>query len=43
MEKDRTTTEITLRSCSEMNDQMTVDFARKAVAEITKVTKELTK
>lgn len=36
-------TEITLRSCSEMNDQMTVDFARKAVAEITKVTKELTK
>lgn len=36
-------TEITLRSCSEMNDQMTVDFARKSVAEITKVTKELTK
>lgn len=36
-------TEITLRSCSEMNDQMTVDFARKSVAEISKVTKELTK
>ena len=36
-------TEITLRSCSEMNDQMTVDFARKAVAEITKITKEFTK
>ena len=36
-------TTITLRACSEMNDQMTVDFARKSVAEISKFTKEFTK
>lgn len=36
-------TEITLRSCSEMKDQMTVDFARKAVKEIIDFTKNFTK
>jgi hypothetical protein len=36
-------TTITLRACSEMNDQMTVDFARKAVAEISKFMKEFKK
>ena len=36
-------TEITLRSCSEMADQMTVDFARKAVKEIIDFTKSFLK
>ena len=36
-------TTITLRACSEMNDQMTIDFARKSVNEIAKFTKEFTK
>ncbi|MBR4347610.1 MAG: hypothetical protein IKP90_01520 [Fibrobacter sp.] len=36
-------TEITLRSCSEMADQMTVDFARKAVKEIIGFTKSFLK
>lgn len=36
-------TTITLRACSEMNDQMTVDFARKAVVEISKFMKEFKK
>jgi len=36
-------TEVTLRSCSEMADQMTVDFARKAVKAIIGFTKAFTK
>jgi len=36
-------TEVTLRSCSEMQDQMTVDFARKAVKEVVDFVKNFTK
>jgi len=36
-------TEITLKPCSDMADQMTVDFARKAVKEIIQFTKAFTK
>jgi hypothetical protein len=36
-------TEVTLRACSEMADQLTVDFARKSVKEIIDFTKSFTK
>lgn len=36
-------TELTLRSCSEMADQMTVDFARKAVKDIIAFTRDFIK